>query len=126
MQQVEDRWAIAVTKRDQYALELVLAPQYIGISASGDVTTRNQQIAHLFVKNAGPDSPADFAQLGIHARTVTEVDLQHEDSDVLPASTAVPGDSVLLAGPNRIVVSACGVYFEATRATSTTTRSSGK
>ena len=46
----------AVTKRDQYALELVLAPQYIGISASGDVTTRNQQIAHLFVKNAGPDS----------------------------------------------------------------------
>src|SRR3984885_26714 len=56
MQQVEDRWATAVTKRDQYALELVLAPQYIGISASGDVTTRNQQIAHLFVKNAGPDS----------------------------------------------------------------------
>ena len=56
MQQVEDRWATAVTKRDQYALELVLAPQYIGISASGDVATRNQQIAHLFVKNAGPDS----------------------------------------------------------------------
>ncbi len=56
MQQVEDRWAVAVTKRDQFALELVLAPQYIGISASGDVTTRNQQIAHLFVKNAGPDS----------------------------------------------------------------------
>src|SRR5882757_229962 len=56
MQQVEDRWAAAVTKRDQYALELVLAPQYIGISASGDVTTRDQQIAHLFVKNAGPDS----------------------------------------------------------------------
>jgi ketosteroid isomerase-like protein len=56
MQQVEDRWATAVTKRDQFALELVLAPQYIGISASGDVTTRNQQIAHLFVKNAGPDS----------------------------------------------------------------------
>jgi ketosteroid isomerase-like protein len=56
MQQVEDHWATAVTKRDQFALELVLAPQYIGISASGDVTTRNQQIAHLFVKNAGPDS----------------------------------------------------------------------
>src|SRR5579859_1460056 len=56
MQQVEDRWGDAVTKRDQYALELVLASQYIGISASGDVTTRNQQIAHLFVKNAGPES----------------------------------------------------------------------
>ncbi len=56
MQQVEDRWAAAVTKRDQYGLELVLAPEFIGISASGDVVTRNQQIAHLFVKNAGPDS----------------------------------------------------------------------
>src|ERR1700723_1260387 len=56
MQQVEDRWATAITKRDQYALELVLAPEFIGISASGDVVTRNQQIAHLFVKNAGPDS----------------------------------------------------------------------
>src|SRR5271156_6107389 len=54
MQQVEDRWATAITKRDQFALELVLAPQYIGISASGDVVTRDQQIAHLFVKNSGP------------------------------------------------------------------------
>src|SRR5580700_4974529 len=56
MQQVEDRWAEAVTKRDQYGLELVLAPEFIGISASGDVATRNQQIAHLLTKNAGPDS----------------------------------------------------------------------
>jgi hypothetical protein len=56
MQQVEDRWNDAVTRRDQYGLELVLAPQFIGISASGDVTTRNQQIAQLFIKNAEPDS----------------------------------------------------------------------
>jgi ketosteroid isomerase-like protein len=70
MQQVEDRWADAVTKRDQYALELVLAPQYIGISATGDVTTRNQQIAHLFVKNAGPDS---LEQKVISARFVGDV-----------------------------------------------------
>jgi hypothetical protein len=56
MQSVEDHWSDAVTKRDQYAMELVLAPQFIGISASGDVTTRNQQIAGLFVKGSGPDS----------------------------------------------------------------------
>jgi len=56
MQQVEDRWDDAITKRDQYAMELVLAPQFIGISASGDVVNRNQQIAHLFVKNEGPQS----------------------------------------------------------------------
>jgi len=56
MQQVEDRWNDAVTKRDQYGLELVLAPQFIWISATGDVATRNQLIAQLLVKGAGPDS----------------------------------------------------------------------
>jgi len=56
MQQVEDRWSAAVAKRDQYALELVLAPQFIGISASGDVTTRNQEIAHMFLKGAEPEA----------------------------------------------------------------------
>src|SRR3984957_10333252 len=56
MQQVEDRWNDAITKRDQYGLELVLAPQFIGISATGDVTTRNQQIANLFVKGSLPES----------------------------------------------------------------------
>jgi ketosteroid isomerase-like protein len=56
MQQVEDRWSDAVTKRDQYGMELVLAPQFIGISASGEVTTRNQQIARLFIKGTGPES----------------------------------------------------------------------
>ena len=72
MQQVEDRWAEAITKRDQYALELVLAPQYIGISASGDVVTRNQQIAHLFVKNEGPQS---LEQKVINVRVVGEVSI---------------------------------------------------
>lgn len=56
LQQVEDHWDDAVAKRDQYGLELVLAPEFIGISASGDVTTRNQQIAHLFLKNVAPVS----------------------------------------------------------------------
>jgi hypothetical protein len=92
-----------------------------------DVSLRDLTNAEFREENPGGISPADFAQLGIHAGRVTEVDMQHEDSDVLPASTAVPGDSVLLAGPNRIIVSACGVYFEATRAASgNTTHSSGK
>jgi hypothetical protein len=56
MQQVEDRWSTAVTKRDQYGMELVLAPQFIGVSATGDVTTRNQQIAALFVKGMPPEA----------------------------------------------------------------------
>jgi len=91
-----------------------------------DISLRQVTAEEFREENDGPQSPADFAQLGIHARAVTEVDLQHEDSDVLPASTAVPGDSVLLVAPNRIIVNACGIYFEATRAASTTSRSSGK
>ena len=79
-----------------------------------DITTRIVTDADFRKENAG-EQPASFAQLGIHARSVLEVDLQHEDADITGATTEVPGDSVLLAGPNRIVVSACGVYFEATR-----------
>jgi ketosteroid isomerase-like protein len=56
MQQVENAWDAAVTKHDQYGLENVLAGQFVDISATGDVTTRNQQIAHLFVEGAVPVS----------------------------------------------------------------------
>lgn len=52
MQKIEDRWSDAVTKRDQYGLELVLAPQLVDISATGDVTNRNQQIVSLFKKDS--------------------------------------------------------------------------
>ena len=51
-QQVEDRWSAAINKRDQYLLELVLSPELIDISATGDVTTRNQQISSLLQESA--------------------------------------------------------------------------
>ncbi|QMV18854.1 hypothetical protein GOB94_09290 [Granulicella sp. 5B5] len=63
----------------------------------------------------GDPKPADFAQLQIKQPIVTEVNLQHEDADITGGSTEVPGDSVLLVAPNRILGSACGVYFEAQR-----------
>lgn len=44
-QKIEDSWSDAVNRRDQYGLELVLSPLFVDISASGDVTTRNQQVA---------------------------------------------------------------------------------
>jgi hypothetical protein len=56
-----------------------------------------------------------FAELGIRAASVTEIDLQHEDADITGATTEVPGDTILLAGPGRIVVSACGVYYTAVK-----------
>lgn len=46
-QKIEDNWANAINQRDQYALELVLSPLFMDVSASGDITTRNQQLAQL-------------------------------------------------------------------------------
>jgi hypothetical protein len=53
-QQIEDRWSEAINKRDQYALELVLSPELIDISAAGTVMTRDQQIATLLQKHTEP------------------------------------------------------------------------
>jgi hypothetical protein len=56
-----------------------------------------------------------FNDLGIRAPAIREIDLQHEDADITGATTEVPGDTVVLAGPSRIIVSACGVFYEASR-----------
>src|SRR3984885_6889995 len=53
-QQIEDRWSEAINKRDQYALELVLSPELIDISAAGTVMSRDQQIATLLQKHTEP------------------------------------------------------------------------
>jgi ketosteroid isomerase-like protein len=46
-QKLEDSWSESVNDRDQYSLELVLSPLFVDVSANGDVTTRNQQVADL-------------------------------------------------------------------------------
>jgi ketosteroid isomerase-like protein len=46
-QKLEDSWTTAVNGRDQYGLELVLSPLFVDVSAGGDITTRNQQLASL-------------------------------------------------------------------------------
>jgi ketosteroid isomerase-like protein len=51
MQTIEDRWSDAILKRDQYGLENTLSPQFVDISGDGEITTRNQQVARLFVKD---------------------------------------------------------------------------
>ena len=50
----EDQWSTAFVKGDQYTMEYLLSPLYVDISARGDVTTRNQQIALLFDKGTTP------------------------------------------------------------------------
>lgn len=46
-QKIEDSWDEAVNQRNQYGIELVLSPLFVDVAASGDITTRNQQIAFL-------------------------------------------------------------------------------
>lgn len=46
-QQVEDSWSISINHRDQYGLELVLSPLYVGISSRGDIASRDQVVAAL-------------------------------------------------------------------------------
>lgn len=87
-----------------------------GVVVLQDIDTRRVSAEGFRKENDGGAEPASFEQIGVRAPALTDVDLQHEDADVLPASTEIPGDSVLMVAPNRIVVSACGVYYEATRA----------
>jgi hypothetical protein len=46
-QKIEDAWDNAINQRDQYGLELVLSPLFVDVSAGGEITTRNQQLALL-------------------------------------------------------------------------------
>ena len=62
----EDQWSNAVVKNDQYTLEFLLSPVFVNISATGDVTTRNQQIASLFDKG---DEPISLEQRVVSVRT---------------------------------------------------------
>ncbi len=64
-QKIEDAWSNAVNSRDQYALELVLSPLFVDISASGDITTRNQQLASVIT---GDDKTLHLTQRVITVR----------------------------------------------------------
>ncbi len=52
LQKVADRWDDAVYQHDQYALELVLAPQFIAISDTGEVKNRDQVVSEMVMKDA--------------------------------------------------------------------------
>ncbi len=52
LQKVVDRWDDAIDQHDQYALELVLAPQFISISDAGEVKNRDQVVSQLVMKDA--------------------------------------------------------------------------
>lgn len=69
-QKLEDAWDTAVNIRDQYSLELVLSPLFVDVAASGDITTRNQQVASLV---AGDDKTLHLEQKVITVRLLGDI-----------------------------------------------------
>src|ERR1035437_6695335 len=69
-QKIEDAWASAINLRDQYGLELVLSPLFVDVSAGGDITTRNQQLAQLIT---GEDKTLHLDQRVITVRMLGDV-----------------------------------------------------
>jgi len=72
-QKLEDQWSEAVAKRDQFGLEVILAPILINISSDGEITTRNQQVAQLFEKG-GPQL-VSMEQRVVNVRTFEDTAL---------------------------------------------------
>ena len=73
LQKVEDNWSSAITNHDQYALELVLSPLFVDISAAGEVTTRDQQIAELINPANKGDVSATLEQKIITVRPLGDI-----------------------------------------------------
>ncbi len=69
-QKIEDSWATAINDRDQYGLELVLSPLFVDVSASGDITTRNQQVASVIT---GEDKTIHLEQRVITVRMLGDI-----------------------------------------------------
>ncbi|MGO9318421.1 MAG: nuclear transport factor 2 family protein [Terracidiphilus sp.] len=69
-QKIEDAWSNAINVRDQYALELVLSPLFVDVSAGGDITTRNQQLAQLIT---GEDKTLHLEQKVITVRMLGDI-----------------------------------------------------
>ncbi|WP_420237821.1 nuclear transport factor 2 family protein [Telmatobacter bradus] len=69
-QKIENTWSKAVNEHDQYSLELVLSPLFVDVSASGDITTRNQQLAQVIV---GEDKTLSLAQRVVTVRMLGDI-----------------------------------------------------
>ncbi len=72
-QKLEDQWSEAIAKRDQFGLEVILAPILINISSDGAITTRNQQVAQLFEK--GGPQVVSMEQRVVNVRTFEDTAL---------------------------------------------------
>ena len=87
-QKIEDSWSNAVNLRDQYGLELVLSPLFVDVSAGGDITTRNQQLADLI---GGEDKTVHLEQKVITVRMLG-------DTAVANGTYVLPPQGIVGAG----------------------------
>lgn len=69
-QKIEDAWSTSINNRDQYGLELVLSPLFVDISATGDITTRNQQLADVISE---PDKTLHLEQQIVTVRMLGDI-----------------------------------------------------
>jgi hypothetical protein len=69
-QKIEDSWSLAINMHDQYGLELVLSPLFVDVSATGDITTRNQQVAQTIT---GEDKTLNLTQRVITVRMLGDI-----------------------------------------------------
>jgi ketosteroid isomerase-like protein len=69
-QRIEDSWADSINQRDQYGLELVLSPLFVDVSANGDITTRNQQVAMVIT---GEDKTVHLEQRVVTVRMLGDI-----------------------------------------------------
>lgn len=70
-QSIEDQWSTAVAKQDQYSLENILSPTFVNISSTGDVTTRDQQVARMYEK--GVPQMTSMEQRVVNVRIIEDV-----------------------------------------------------
>jgi ketosteroid isomerase-like protein len=69
-QKIENTWSDAINRHDQYSLELVLSPLFVDVAASGDITTRNQQLAQVIT---GEDKTVYLTQKVITVRMLGDI-----------------------------------------------------
>jgi Domain of unknown function (DUF4440) len=70
-QLIEDQWSTALVKQDQFTLETILSPSYVDISATGEITTRNTQVAAMFEK--GVPQTMSMEQRVVNVRVIEDI-----------------------------------------------------
>lgn len=70
-QKIEDQWSTALTHQDQFTLETILAPSFVDISSTGEISTRNQEVAAMFEK--GLPQAQSLRQRVVDVRVIEDV-----------------------------------------------------